>query len=556
MKKKFVVVAVVIVVLAAGLVVRKKLRQERWQPVVRAEIDDPAQLDDLHQDLSKIEPAVWVRSYLPSEAESGLNLGLYRRRIPMIFDMNGRVVHVWPKARSVGRVRLNRAGRLAVIGTDNLVKEYDWDGNLTWYYQLPDEHHFPHHDVITMQNGHYLILGHDGHTHTDYLHEVDREGRVVWEWWMDDHREHFSGWDSDSNDPSHSNSIRELPANRWQNLGDARFRPGNILVSARNLNTIFIIDKLSGEVVWQYSADLDHQHEAAMVVEGRFGEGLITVFNNGLKDLYGYRRSRIQAIDPTTKTVAWEYASEYFFSPIGGTAQSLPGENILITSSHGGRVFEITPQGRIVWEWVPPFKPMRVERLSYDHCPQLEELVRPVESAIKPQEERPYVDIDLYSYAIPEHHVTRKVAGRNRKTVPDGNSCRELLIPPDATMRAPFGIDESVPQDGWSQARFRMTLEFDGRRETLIDQTIESGDEKLWLVRKVPLEQYAYERVELCISTEVDGKTKDSELSAVWGNPNIEATTMRPPSLGTKHRMTEQERKLREQQLKALGYVN
>ena len=36
-----------------------------------------------------------------------------------------------------------------------------------------------------MRSGNYLILAHDGHGHTDYLLEVDREGEVVWDWWFE-----------------------------------------------------------------------------------------------------------------------------------------------------------------------------------------------------------------------------------------------------------------------------------------------------------------------------------------------------------------------------------
>ena len=77
----------------------------------------------------------------------------------------------------------------------------------------------------------------------------------------------------------------ELPPNRWFDAGDERFRPGNILVSARNLNAIFIIDKTSGEVVWRYSDGLDYQHEAIMVERdlekaARFADRLL-IMNKG-----------------------------------------------------------------------------------------------------------------------------------------------------------------------------------------------------------------------------------------------------------------------------------
>jgi hypothetical protein len=553
LKKAAVLLAVVGLV---ATVLHLRSRGEEWRPLERSEIDDPAQLDDLHLDLPDLDPTNWIRTYLPKQSSPGFNLVFYRRRIPMVIDMSGRIIHAWPKVRAIGRVRLNREGRLAVLGIDNVVKEYDWDGNLIWYFQLPDEDHFPHHDLITLKNGNYLILGRDGHTQIDYLYEVDREGRVVWEWWMYDHRRSFSGWDDESTDPSHSNSIRELSSNRWFDAGDTRFRPGNILVSARNLNTIFIIDKATGDVVWQYSKGFDHQHEAVMVESGGFAAGLIMVFNNGLENLHAYRRSLVQAVDPIEGKVTWEYSSEFFFSNMGGTAQPLPGRNVLITSGNGGRAFEITPDGRVVWEWVPSFNPNRVERLPFDHCPQLAALAPPDAGARRCRAKRPFVDSGLYRFDFRIDTEERVVDGRKRNLLRSNEGCWTLLIPPKAVVRAEFGIEDGVLGDRYLKAGFRMTIEGEDGVRTLIDETLASDAESLWLQRRARLSAYAYEHVELCIATVVEGESDDLGEFAVWANPVIDSKLQRQVRRRTEHRITELERKVREQQLKALGYVN
>ena len=555
MSRRVVIVLAMVVMLVAAVGMVKLAKFLRCRPPTLSVIDDPAQLDDMHLELASLEPESWVRQFHPDQSTAGYNLVFYRGRIPVIIDMNGRFVHLWPRVRATGRVRLNRDGSLAVIGTDNLVKEYDWEGRVKWFYQLPDEHHLPHHDLIKLRNGNYLILGHDGHTHTDYLHEVDGFSRVVWEWRMHRYRGSFPGWDENSTDPSHSNSIRELPPNRWYDAGDERFRPGNILVSARNLNTIFIIDRQKGEVVWRFSEGLDRQHEAVMVEDGVSGEGLIMVFNNGLDGLHAYRRSLVQAVDPVAEEVVWEYGTENLFSSVGGAVQPLPGGNLFVTSSHGGRAFEITPDGRIVWQWVPPYRPMRVERIPYDYCPQLAYLGRPNESEIRPGDRGPYVDMDLYAFALPEEFVTRVVAGKKRKLVPSNSGCRELVIPPDATMRANYGIDESVSEDEWKTVRFGMTID-DGGIERLIDDIVDSDSKDQWRQRRVTLGKYAYKQVRLCISTEVEGRAHEPQALARWANPIIESKTQRPPRLRIPRRVSEKERQLQERQLEALGYVN
>jgi hypothetical protein len=101
--------------------------------------DDAEALDDLHLDLDSLNTTSWVRQYRPEASAGGYTLVLYRRRVPMIIDMNSRIVHVWPEVRAVGRARLNKDGSLAVIGTDNLVKEYSWDGKLRWVFRLAAE---------------------------------------------------------------------------------------------------------------------------------------------------------------------------------------------------------------------------------------------------------------------------------------------------------------------------------------------------------------------------------------------------------------------------------
>ena len=551
----FVVVAAVVI---TAILVVVKLRSERRLAAEMTAIEAAVEDDGIELDLPALEPESWVRRYRPDASAGGYSLVLYRRRLPMIIDMNGRIIHAWPKVRAVGRARLGRDGRLAVIGTDNLIKEYDWDGNLTWFYRLATEGDFPHHDLAILKNGNYLVLARDKEMHTCYLEEVDRRGRVVWSWRSVDHMADFPTWDVERKDPTHFNSIHELPPNRWFDAGDERFRPGNILVSARHLSTIFIIDKRTGEVVWQYSNGLDYQHEATMVDQGRLGEGLILVFNNGTSGRNGYRRTLVQAIDPTAGEVAWEYGSEYFFSSVAGTVQALPGENLAVASSHGGRIFEITPTGEVVWEWVPPYLPMRPERLPADYCPQLAALPpqQPVE--IQPAGGvGPYVDIDLYRFALSEEDVTRVIEGIPRQVLRDDADCRRVLVPPGAAMWVEFGIDEARVRGERLEARFVMTIQ-DGNREpeTLLDRRLNLESESPWRGRSIPLGRFAYRTVELCMATEAEGDSLNPLDAVSWGNPLILSSVQHPVAEITEEVLTEQERQLREQQLKALGYVN
>jgi hypothetical protein len=557
MLKRLLIVAAAAALLIAGVLQLRAVAQDR-RALSEIAAHDQANLDDRHLDLVDLDASSWVRSYQPEKSHGGYTLVLYRRRVPMIIDMNSRIVHAWPHVRAVGRARLNSDGSLAVIGNDNRVKEYDWDGQLRWAFKLAEEIDFPHHDLIRLKNSNYLVLARDRTHFTGYLQEVDRSGDIVWEWRSIDHIDSFPTWDRERRDPTHFNSIHELPPNRYFDAGDERFRPGNILISARHLNAVFIVDKVSGKVVWQYTGNLDYQHEATMVVKGEPGEGRILVFNNGRFDRNGYRRSLVQLIEPTTGEITWEYGSRFFFSSVAGTVQKLRGANYMIASSHGGRIFEITPEGETVWEWVPPYMPMRPERLAYDHCPQLAALGCPEEVEVRLEgDRRPYIDTDLYRLALTEEVTTRDIGGFSRRLLRNLDECRELLIPPGATMWVEFGIDEERLQDRWIEARFELTVQRRGEApESVLAVELNSDSESPWRGRRVRIARFGYQRVQMCLSTEVSGEMEDPESIVAWANPLIQSPVHHPFSERKEEKINEQERKLREQQLKALGYVD
>ncbi len=526
-----------------------------------ARVDDLNELDGMDEEITFIDSTAWVESYRPESSSPGYNLVLYRRRVPMIIDMQGRVVHSWPKVRAVGRARLDPEGRLTVIGIDDMLKEYDWDGNLTWAYALPREEDLPHHDFITLANGHYLLLAQETATRSDYLQEVDRKGRVVWEWWPRDYlEEHFPDRDRRYPDPTHVNSLFELEGNQWFDSGDGRFRPGNLLISASNLNTVFIIDKPTGKIVWKHSDGLDYQHEAQMIPKGTLGEGLIVVFNNGTKDRNAYRRTEIRAIHPVTGDVPWKFSEETFFTTVAGTQQVLPNGNLLITSSEGGRVFEVTPDKQKLWEWIPPYLPMRVARYPADHCRQLEALGPMDTSPVVRSDRHPWVDIELGQFSFRNDYRVETLYGLVREVLHEPHGCRELLLPVDPVVQTAYGFDESALDGAPAEASFRLTVRplDGGKTRTVIDETIGSSSEEVFRDRYVAVPGLGLQRVELCVEAGVDGSDVSLPLhrSVVMTNPRCSSRKRAMLTRKWKEwRIGLQEQDLRERQLRAIGYV-
>lgn len=526
-----------------------------------ARVDDLSELDDLHEELEFTVPEEWVESYLPEASSPGYNLVLYRRRVPMLIDMQGRLVHSWPMVRAVGRVRLDERGRLTVIGVDDLIKEYDWDGTLTWAYALPRPEDLPHHDFAGLANGNVLVLAQEVETRSDYIQEVDRRGRVVWEWWPRDHLdEHFPDRDRRYPDPTHTNSVFELPENRWFDAGDVRFRPGNILVSARNLNAIFIIERSSGEIVWIHREGLDFQHEAQMVPKGVLGAGLVVFFNNGYHDLNAYRQSEIRVIDPVDGRLVWAYSSPTFYTTVAGVEQILPNGNLLITSSEGGRVFEVTPEKRLVWQWVPPYLPMRVLRYPADFCPQLAALgsmdTQPVIRTDRPD----WVDIELGQFAFRDDYRVATLYGLVREVLHRPTGCRELLLPVDPVVQVAYGFDDAALDGAPAAASFRLSVRDLASDETrvVIEDTLHPTGEEIFRDRYAAVPGFGLRRAELCIDAWIEGPGGDGDLhpAVFMTNPRFYSRVRAQLTRRWKERQTSlQEQMLEERQLRAIGYV-
>jgi outer membrane protein assembly factor BamB len=150
-------------------------------------------------------------------------------------------------------------------------------------------------------------------------------------------------------DWAHNNTCEVLPDNPTARQ-DTRFRAGNLLFSYRSLDIIGVIDRDSGDIVWAWGpGDLDGQHQPTMLPNGR-----IMIYDNGT--CRGW--SRVIELDPLGGEIVWSYTAtpkESFFSGFISGAQRLPNQNTLICEGATGRLFEVTLDGEIVWEFKSPY---------------------------------------------------------------------------------------------------------------------------------------------------------------------------------------------------------
>ena len=240
--------------------------------------------------------------------------------------------------------------------------EADWDGNILWEVRNPDHHN----DGIRLRNGNVLLLcygvlpseiaarvrgGMPGTEprwgmDSDYLQEITVDGRVVWEWRAWEHldpEEDGIPWPMDPReDWTHANGIAE-----WPN--------GDITVSFRNISQVITVSRTTGEIVWKLgSPPVSGQHGPTPLPNGN-----LLIFDNGphrFDNRFPY--SRVLEIDVATKEIVWRYQEARvndFFSPNISNAQRLSNGNTLINEGLFGRLFEVTAEGEVVWEYVNPY---------------------------------------------------------------------------------------------------------------------------------------------------------------------------------------------------------
>jgi hypothetical protein len=303
-----------------------------------------------------------------------------------------------------------------------------------------------------------------------------------------------------------------------------------------------------------------------MIPDGFPGEGHILVFDNGYHAAGRNRQSAILELDPVDHTVVWSWRSPGFFSATGGAQQALPNGNLLVTSSRGGRAFELTRQGEIVWHWVPPYPPMRVSRYPPDHCPQLAALDAPSKRPVRKRDPGRFLDADLYAFALT--HGVRRVRGNGVVVgvLRRPNNCQRLLLPDDPQLTVRYGIVHRgrCEQPGGEQVRFAVSIRPAGAEaaEDLLVRAVGVEDfdapaaEGPATLREeaVSLARFGRQRVEMCLSVDSFGAGPAPECF-VFGEPTIRPGAQLPAE-SFEAEQTPEVLEHQRRQLEALGYVN
>lgn len=353
--------------------------------------------------LPDVFPQIEVKVLKRDKIQPGLtlfNLHNYQQRVPItvvLLDPEGNV-RWWfqhgstPDMRGDIDVRALPEGVL-ISGTNRLHKEEEvppilvnWNREILWKGKITNHHH-----IHRTPEGNYMFLveeeRHFKHLHAsvvgDTIIEYDPQSdSVVWEWHLFDHltpKVKRRDW-------SHCNTIEPDP------------KGGSLYLSARNLNSIFKIDRTTEKIIWRLGEDgyfdiapedqFYHQHAPEIQSNGN-----ILLFDNGAlrpEELGGeYSRALELSLDEKSmkaKAVWFWRNNPDLFTPIWGDADGLKNGNTLIvfgnrvplgaslTTLSGykiptqtSRIIEVTTNGEKVWELEvspPQWGTYRAERID------------------------------------------------------------------------------------------------------------------------------------------------------------------------------------------------
>ena len=306
---------------------------------------------------------------------TGTGGGLSSDSLAVLIDMEGNVIHSWHSQRGIryghlldnGNMlcRLRHPEYLAehirpMGGSGRGIIEIDPKSNVVWEYY----NDYYHHDHYRLEDGTTAVLTWEevtdevrskikgGVTPDDYpdqlfgdcIEIIDNSGNVLYKW---------NSWEHlDFNE----DVICPLETRREWTHGNAigYGGEGKFLVSYRNISMIALLDIKTGDFVWKWgNSILSHQHSPSLLENGN-----ILVFDNGCHR-QGLPFSKIIEINPNTNEIEWEYSGDpfiSFFSSNISSCERLPNGNTLITEGAPGRIFEITHEKEIVWEYINPFE--------------------------------------------------------------------------------------------------------------------------------------------------------------------------------------------------------
>jgi hypothetical protein len=313
-----------------------------------------------------------------------------------LIDLKGNTVHewtiewdkIWPRASDrrpetsplhnvVSRAFLQPNGDVIAefTGEGGQLGDYgmvrvDKDSKVIWRYDQ-----FANHDVYVMPNGNVLTfieeIRRTPHPAAPFLKPpfiepflamVDKDGIEV-------NRVSFYDMFADSpqkklllqldkilasqpanGDIFHPNTI--TPVTAAAAARNPVFREGQLMLSFRNFNMLAVVDLDTNKITWASYGPWRGQHSPEFIEDGS-----LVMFDNlgNMRDKGGL--SRVLNVDPVSGKILWEYDGtdqDRFYSSYNSAIDALPNGNVLVTETSAGRIFEVTRDKEVVWDYRAP----------------------------------------------------------------------------------------------------------------------------------------------------------------------------------------------------------
>ena len=287
------------------------------------------------------------------------------------------------------------------LATDTLVGHHDIEpmpnGHILMVYF---EKYTPEQAVAAGRNP--ALISAENQLWGEAIFELDpATNQIVWEWHVWDHviqdyDPAMANYGVVADHPERINvnylDPEETPNADWLHVNAIDYNADldQIILSPRTYSEIWVIDHhttteeakgAAGDLLFRWGnpatyntgapedRPLYFQHDPNWIPDGYPGAGHILIFDNGSNQRPYSRVVEIKLPtddtgayimkpdEPTTADVVWEYRAdppEDFYSALISSAQRQPNGNTLITEGLKGRIFEVTPDGKTVWEYLMP----------------------------------------------------------------------------------------------------------------------------------------------------------------------------------------------------------
>jgi hypothetical protein len=355
----------------------RKLRPKAREQLTEEQQQVIAQLEAIGYADGTREVKVTTSLTVFDEARATPGYNLYNSghaAVAVLTDLRGEVLHTWqssfaeafpgtslnrrdPGVNHWRRVELGANGDLYAIFEGRGVVRLSRDSEVRWSVQ-----NRAHHDLAVQPDGGVIVLAREGdvipEVHAtkpvlrDYLEFLNNEGEITRRVDLltalldSPFASTFKGVGKKAGDVFHTNSFVVLGEQAARLHSE--FQPGRVLLSMRNLDALAVLDLNTERFVWVHRGEYAKQHDATVRDDGK-----LMLFDNSGKP----GTSRVLVYELPGMKLAWSYqgtAEAPFRSPTLGTVQALPTGNLLVTESEGGRAFELSPEGEIVWELYNP----------------------------------------------------------------------------------------------------------------------------------------------------------------------------------------------------------